>query len=99
MIDENLRRAELSPADRAAQTARRKAIYEELHPETRHGGDRASRQVGDLVETERFTAETAAATGRAERSIQRDAERGEKVSEEALNLVRGTAIRFLGLHN
>ena len=32
------------------------------------------------------------ATGRAERSIQRDAERGEKVSEEALNLVRGTAL-------
>lgn len=95
MIDENLCRAELSPADRAAQTARRKTIYEELHPETRHGSPGVSRQVGDTRErgdAERFTAETAAATGRAERSIQRDAERGEKVSEDALNLVRGTAL-------
>lgn len=89
MIDENLCRAELSAAQRAEQTARRKAIYEELHPETRHGGDRASRQVGDL-NPDRFTAETATRTGRSERAVQRDAERGEKVDAEALRLVAGT---------
>ena len=43
MIDENLVRAELSPADRAQQTARRKAIYLELHPETAHGANLARR--------------------------------------------------------
>lgn len=91
MIDENLCRAELSPSDRASQTARRKAIYEELHPETRHGENQWSRQVGEST-VERFTSETATAIGKSERAVQRDAERGEKVCEEALNLVRGTAL-------
>jgi hypothetical protein len=40
----------------------------------------------------RFTADTASATGKSERAIQRDAERGEKVCEAALNMVRGTAL-------
>jgi len=88
MIDENLCRAELGPADRARQTARRKAIYEELHPETVHGGDRsASRQVGDL---NRFSADTAQATGASERTVQRDAARGERISDAALGAVAGT---------
>lgn len=48
--------------------AARAAIREALHPETRHGGDRASRQVGDLKEPDRFIA----ATGRTDRAIQHD---------------------------
>jgi len=82
MVDENLCRAELSPADRASQTARRKAIYEELHPETRLGENQHTRvrQVGE-PSVERFTAETASAIGKSERAVQRDAERGEKISE------------------
>ncbi|WP_407529400.1 ParB/RepB/Spo0J family partition protein [Methylobacterium oryzisoli] len=93
MIDENLMRAELSPALRAQQTARRKAIYEELHPGTGHGSPGVSRQVGDIrdrSDADRFTAETAGVTGRSERAIQRDAERGDKISERALQLVAGT---------
>jgi hypothetical protein len=76
MIDENLMRAELGPAQRAKYTARRKAIYVELHPEAGHGSPGVSRQVGDTREradVERFTADTAASTGRSERAIQRDA--------------------------
>lgn len=90
MIDENLSRAELSPADRAAQTARRKVLYEKKHPGTAHGVNQhdRSRQVGDS--SERFTADAAAATGKSERAIQRDAERGEKISDRALQLVAGT---------
>lgn len=95
MIDENLCRAELSPSDRARQTARRKAIYEALHPETRQGSPGVSRQVGDTrerAELDRFTADTAASTGKSERVIQRDAERGEKVIDEVLDLIRGTKL-------
>jgi ParB-like chromosome segregation protein Spo0J len=98
MIDENLMRSELSAADRAEQTARRKAIYEELHPETRPtsdgGGGRNNatrRQLGDDIAS-RFTSDAAASIGKSERVIQRDAERGEKISEEALRLVKGTRL-------
>lgn len=92
MIDENLCRAELSPADRARQTARRKAIYLELHPETAQhvaGGKARQETASDNLS---FAADTAAASGKTERTVQRDAERGEKVCEAALNMVRGTAL-------
>ena len=95
MIDENLCRAELSPADKARQTARRKVIYEALHPDTRHGSPGVSRQVGDTRErtdTDRFTADTAARTGQSERTVQRNVERGEKVIDEVVDLVRGTRL-------
>jgi hypothetical protein len=87
----NLCRAELGPAERAAQTARRKAIYETLHPETKHGNNKGdggrfapSRQSGDTVD--RFTAITAKATGRPERSVQRYVSRGNKIAAPALAL-------------
>ncbi len=91
MIDENLMRAELSASERASSTARRKAIYLELHPETAHGGDRKSDQV-DNLSTRSFSAETAKATGKDERTIRRDAERGEKVVPEAMNKIAGTKL-------
>lgn len=82
-IDENLMRAELTPAERAEQTARRKELYLIEHPETGHGGDRrSSRQVGDL--NDRFTADTAKSTMQSERSVQRDATRGEKIAPEVM---------------
>jgi ParB-like nuclease domain len=82
-IDENLMRAELSPSERASCTARRKEIYEALHPEAKHGGDRksggSSRKVCDMKKPARFTADTAAKTGKSERSVQLDAARGERL--------------------
>jgi ParB-like nuclease domain len=91
MIDENLMRSELSPADRASQTARRKAIYLELHPETAQGGNWQS---GKFCHTEEssFVGATSAAIGKPERTVRLDAERGEKISDQALALVRGTVI-------
>ena len=41
-IDENPCRAELSPAESAAHYAERKRLFERLHPEIGHGGDRRS---------------------------------------------------------
>lgn len=94
MIDENLCRSELSPVDRAKQTARRKAIYLELHPETAHGANLEGAGVAKLAspETPAFATATATATGQSERKVQRDAERGEKVIDEVVNLIRGTKL-------
>ncbi len=72
-------RADLTPAQAAWNTQRRKDLYETLHPETRStsegGGGRNNatrRQIGDEL-ADRFTAETAERTGRSERAVQRDA--------------------------
>ncbi len=94
MIDENLCRNELSPAERATQTARRKAIYLELHPETAHGANLEGAGVAKLAtpDAKRFTASTAQATGQSERKVQRDAERGEKVIQEVIDLITGTKL-------
>ncbi|MBO9100322.1 MULTISPECIES: hypothetical protein [unclassified Rhizobium] len=89
MIDENLMRAELSASERAVQTARRKAIYLELHPETAAGvaGAIAKHFATDNLSTASFASETANATGKDERTVRRDAERGEKVIPEVMTMI------------
>lgn len=93
MIDENLCRSELSPADRAKQTARRKAIYLELHPETAQGavGRGGYEEKGGQV-VHSFAEATAVVTGADARTVRRDAERGEKVIDEVIDLIRGTKL-------
>jgi len=76
-------------SDRAAFTARRKEAYEALHPETAHGRNtKESGQVGHPS----FSDDQAEKTGQSARGVRRDAERGEKVCDDALRLVRGTRL-------
>jgi ParB family chromosome partitioning protein len=92
-LDENLARNELSPAERSAAVARRKAIYETLHPETKHGAIGKGRELPKgAVKADRFSAATAAATGRSERAIQLDAHRGEVLGGETLAKVARTSL-------
>jgi len=93
--DENLRGPSLSKAQLALFTRRRKEIYEALHPETKHGTNQheSSRKICDSsTGADRFSADTAAKTGRSERSVQLDAERGEKVAEDILADIAGTSL-------
>lgn len=96
MHHENLCRAELPPSERAKSTARCKAIYLEMHPETAqhvagaNASNAAQGNTTDNLSVASFAAETARATGKDERTVRRDAERGEKVIDEALNMIRGT---------
>ncbi|HWJ72371.1 MAG TPA: ParB N-terminal domain-containing protein [Kaistia sp.] len=71
-VDENLYRAELTALDRAVFLAEKKRLYEKLHPETKHGGDRVSEQVpifGNLVP--RFSDEVAERLGYGQSTIYR----------------------------
>jgi ParB/RepB/Spo0J family partition protein len=92
-IDENLVRRDLSDAERAKLTAERKRIYELEHPETKKGAVNqhtvANRQNGEK-HPDRFTKDTAKNTGRSERSVQRDAARGEALGPDVLDKIKGT---------
>jgi hypothetical protein len=89
-IDENLVRADLTPAEQAAHHARRKELYEQKHPETvsvtRRGGPgrgkKNGRQNGEGL-ADRYTKDAAEKTGDSERTIQRNVERGENIPNVA----------------
>lgn len=71
-IDENLYRAELTELDRAVFLAEKKRLYEKMHPQTRHGGDRKSDQaaiLGGLIS--RFSTDACERLGLSERTLQR----------------------------
>jgi ParB family transcriptional regulator, chromosome partitioning protein len=80
-IDENLIRADLTDAERAAHHARRQELHQQKHPETKHGGDRKSKKSSGQNghSNERYTKETAAQTGESERTVRRHVTRGKKI--------------------
>ncbi len=103
-IDENLVRHELTPFDQAVFLAERAAIYREMNPETRRGGDRKSkknsglapdRQAGSLA-ARAFAEDVAEKIGFAPRTVWRALARFEKLSPEAREVVRGSEIAANG---
>lgn len=101
LIDENLRRNDLTTAERSAQQARRKRIWQELHPETKRGGDRgnqhtcpklANGQVGQEPPVKRYDAAAEDATGDSARKVRRDVHRGEALGDDALAKVARTSL-------
>jgi len=93
-IDENLIRVELTELERGEHLADRKAIYEQLHPETKAGTAQAlgmnqalGNDVGDnLAPT--FTQDTAAKTGLSQRTIERAVHRAENIAPEIRDEIR-----------
>jgi ParB/RepB/Spo0J family partition protein len=103
-IDENLIRAELTPAETAMHIGKRKEIYERVHGSAKANGARAAHKVmgrGDANDklSDAFTTDTAKKTGKHERAIQRDAARAQsvKVLPDIINtsLDKGTELDAL----
>lgn len=87
--DENLCGSVLTPAERATFTAKRKEAYEALHPEVKNGRNQHESRDGQVGQPS-FADDQAAKTGQSARAIRRDAERGQQVCQEALDILKGT---------
>jgi N6-adenosine-specific RNA methylase IME4/ParB-like chromosome segregation protein Spo0J len=79
-IDENLARADLSPAERALHLRERKRLYEKSHPETKRGVAGGKARHGSASAKMSFAESTAKAAGKSKRTIQREVERADKIA-------------------
>lgn len=92
-IDDNLAGAEMGPLDTAVFLAERKAVYERLHPETKHGGDRKSVEFQnqmDIMSVRSFAATTAEKFGLSDRHVRRMIEIGTALSRDELRWLRAS---------
>jgi ParB family chromosome partitioning protein len=88
-IDDNLAGAEMCPLDTAIFLARRKEVYERLHPETKRGGDRRSQGFQtDIVAVSSFSVSTAEKFGIDERHVRRLVAAGSRLSAKDIQLLR-----------
>lgn len=85
-IDENLIRNELHWLEIDKQLARRKEIYGELHPETKHNAKFKGNQFrsNGIIPSEQktFTEDTANKLGQSQSNVQKSVARGEKIINE-----------------
>ncbi|PIE13797.1 MAG: chromosome partitioning protein ParB [Rhodobacterales bacterium] len=98
-IDENLMRRELSALDRAVFLSDRKRVYEELHPETKKGGDRKSDEAKIKTQTLRFdtfTEDVAEKVGLSQRTIQDAVALVKNLDPSAIEVLRDSPIASNG---
>jgi hypothetical protein len=101
-IDENLMRADLTPAERAAHHAAREVIYRRRYPEAAHGGARPgagrkgkvagakAKKGGKRGGADSYAKDAAKKTRTSERSVRRDVRRGRAVVD--VTRVAGTSL-------
>lgn len=95
-IDENLQRVDLTVAERSEHLARRKAIYEAQHPETRNpnvkGGPGRGKKTSADSASVSFAADTAAKTGRGRRTIEEEVSIGERLTTAVMDAAKDSSI-------
>lgn len=97
-IDENLIRAMLSPAQEAIHIARRKELHESAFGKAKaRGATAANAAMGRKSDAsanlaDAFTSDTALATGKSERTVQRIAQRAASIGRADLDRITGTSL-------
>lgn len=97
-IDENLIRNELTELEKSEQLARRKELYEQLHPETKKGNAQAlgmNRRKGNNVSAESaptFAEDTAKKTGKSKRAIQESIQISNGLNDSTKQRIKETPI-------
>jgi N6-adenosine-specific RNA methylase IME4 len=97
-IDENLMRAELSAAERAAHHKARKPLYLKLHPETKKGGvpgagrGRGKKKGLEERQNVAYAKDVAKKTGKKNRTVEREVARGEHIDAEVLANIADTSL-------
>lgn len=93
-IDENLFRHELNALDRAVFLLERRRVWDDLNPDSRHGGDRktkgASKSQGLRLDPKRFTKEAADRCNLSERTVQAALSLASALTPAAVAMLRGT---------
>lgn len=100
-IDDNVAGAELNPLDTAVFLARRKELWEKLHPETKADAFKGNRHTGRLVsDTMSFTRTTAEKFGMSVRHVERMVAAGSKITLDQVKQLRaaprGVTLKDLG---
>ena len=92
-IDENLIRNELTKLERGEHLAKRKRIYEFLHPETKAGvAGAVAKHDKAATEMISFADDTASKTGLSARTVQHEVQIAEKIAPEVKEAIRGTPL-------
>ncbi len=96
-IDENIQRSALTVLETCKALARRKEIYETLHPGTqsvtkRGGPGRGRKKTSDKVSPVSFTEDTAVKLRKCRRTVERMVKLGESLDDEAAKLLEDTSV-------
>jgi ParB family chromosome partitioning protein len=81
--------------EQSDQLLRRKAIYEQIHPETKRGGAPGKAGGGKrakVAESATFARDTAAKTGVSPRTVREDVQIAARITPEVKGLLRGTPL-------
>lgn len=93
-IDENIIRSGLPAIEYGEMLLRRKEIYESIHPETRHGGDRKSREIkcakSTLDAAKSFVDDTAEKLKVNPCTVRRQLQTARNLTQEAKEIMKST---------